>query len=75
MALHAKEPRWRMQGKRDLQWTEPIAVGSEGVVREVAARIKGRQRLEIEGTGDRGALKERCAPYPAITGPKTACKG
>jgi hypothetical protein len=42
--------------KREPQWTESIAVGSEDFVRELAQRIQGRQELEV---------KERRALAPA----------
>jgi putative transposase len=38
--------------KREPEWTESIAVGSEELVREVAQRIQGRQELEIQPQGE-----------------------
>ena len=34
------------QFSREPEWTEPVAVGSEGFVREVAGRL-GRRRVEV----------------------------
>ena len=34
------------QFSREPEWTEPVAVGSEGFVREVAGRL-GRRRIEV----------------------------
>jgi hypothetical protein len=48
--------------KREPEWTESIAVGSEEFVREVAQRIKGRQELEIQPQGEHWCLRE--APPP-----------
>ena len=49
------------QVKRDPQWTESIAVGSEGYVREMEGRIHGRQQLVVEGGGGTWILKEAAA--------------
>ena len=61
--------------KREANWTEAIAVGSERFVREMADRIRGRQQLVIEGAGDSWTLKEPATPYIAFSGPETKRKG
>ena len=49
--------------KREPQWTESIAVGSQAFVEQVEGQIKGRQVLEIQGAGDAWILKEAASPY------------
>ena len=60
--------------KREREWTEAIAVGSEPFVREMAGVIRGRQRLLIEGEGDIWTLKEPQTPYSAFPGSKMSCR-
>jgi putative transposase len=49
--------------KREPQWTESIAVGSEAFIREVAKRIQGRQELEIRPEGLDWCLREAPPPF------------
>lgn len=49
--------------KREAQWTEAIAVGSEALVHEVASLVKGRQQLEIEGTGQTWTLNKATVSF------------
>jgi putative transposase len=49
--------------RREPQWTESIAVGSESFVREVAQRIQRRQQLEIRPSGEHWLLRETPEPY------------
>ena len=60
--------------KREPEWTEAIAVGSERFVREMAQVIRGRQDLVINGTGETWTLKEAEIPYDAFPGSKTSCR-
>jgi len=62
------------QMKREPEWTEAIAVGSERFVREMAVAIRGRRRLVIEGAGQTWTLKEAEIPYAAFPGSKMSGK-
>jgi putative transposase len=55
--------------EREPKWTESIAVGSEGFVREIEARIRGRQELRVQREGDQWVLRE-CAEAYALSGEK-----
>ena len=48
ISLHRRRerPAEAEQFSREPEWTEPVAVGSEGFVREVAGRL-GRRRIEV----------------------------
>ena len=59
--------------KRDPRWTEAIAVGSEGFVRQMAELIRGRQKLEINGTSGTWTLEEAEIPYGGFSRAKTSC--
>jgi hypothetical protein len=48
---------------RELQWTECVAVGSEGFVRSIESRIQGRRRLEATDLGGRWVLREAALEY------------
>ena len=48
--------------EREPGWTESIAVGSEGYVREMEGGIRGRQQLMIESAEGLWTLKELVAP-------------
>jgi putative transposase len=69
-----KERIAKDQMKRESQWTEAIAVGSESFVREMAARITGRQKLEIQRGGENWILKEAENPYHPFLAAKSAGK-
>ncbi|MCB1126113.1 MAG: hypothetical protein KDM81_06440 [Verrucomicrobiae bacterium] len=64
------------QMRRDPRWTEAVAVGSEGFVRGLATRIKGRQKLEIgPGAGEgEWVLREAVLPYTADGPTETGSK-
>ena len=49
--------------KREPEWTESIAVGSEEFVREVSQFIQGRQELEFKPQGEYWCLCEVPTPY------------
>lgn len=51
------------QFQREAQWTQSIAVGSEAFVREIADRIRGRQRLEMVQAGDAWIVRETAIAY------------
>jgi putative transposase len=48
---------------REPRWTESVAVGSEGFVRQIASRIRGRQELEVVEEGERWLLREPDQAY------------
>ncbi len=53
-------------GRREPCWTESIAVGSEGFVRQIAALSKRRKRLEIrEWTDEAWYVRDPTASYPS----------
>ena len=58
--------------KREPGWTEAIAVGSEGYVREMESGIRGRQQLTIESVDGLWTLKEAVAPYGSFSEGKNA---
>jgi len=58
---------------REPKWTEAIAVGSEEYVRQVADQIKGRQQVEITGSGQTWALHDAGTSYAEFPGAKFAC--
>jgi len=51
--------------QREPQWTECVAVGSEGFVRSIESRIQGRQQMEVVADGDRWILRETGVEYDA----------
>jgi hypothetical protein len=51
--------------QREPQWTECVAVGSEGFVRRIESRIQGRQQMEVVADGDRWILRETGVEYDA----------
>ena len=53
--------------KRGPGWTEAIAVGSEGYVREMEGLIRGRQQVTIESAEGLWTLKEAGAPYGSFS--------
>jgi putative transposase len=53
--------------KREAQWTESIAVGSERFVRSIESKVRGRQELEIVSAGDCWLLREAERPYRTNT--------
>jgi hypothetical protein len=59
---------WR---KRQSQWTESIAVGSEGFVRETKERLGARAMWrEVVGANGTYELRESSTPYGDDFGPK-----
>jgi hypothetical protein len=64
----------RKELQREPKWTESIAVGVEDYVREIAAQIRGRQQLEIEGSDGTWTLKDAATPYIAFSETDTRCK-
>ena len=53
--------------KRGPGWTEAIAVGSEGYLREMEGLIRGRQQVTIESAEGLWTLKEAGAPYGSFS--------
>jgi hypothetical protein len=47
---------------REAQWTESIAIGSREFVEEVAGRIEGRVRLDIDECGEESWTVREAAP-------------
>ena len=54
-------------GRRESQWTESLAVGSETFVRHIAAQSKNGKRFEIEeGVGDGWYVRDPAARYGSL---------
>jgi putative transposase len=58
--------------EREPKWTEVIAVGSEGYVRQVAKWVWGRRQVEITGSGEAWALREGGSSCMRFSGAKIA---
>lgn len=55
--------------RREAKWTEAVAVGGPGFVREMEARIRNRQGLEAGEESEAWVLREGCAhEYGALFG-------
>jgi len=48
----------RNELSRESRWTESVAVGSEGFVREIESRIRGRQQMEVVSQANCWILRE-----------------
>ncbi len=58
--------------EREAQWTEAIAVGSREFVEEIADKIEGRVRVEVDEAGEDTWTVREATPSYGATGGKSA---
>ena len=64
--------------KRESQWTEAVAVGTEAFIKSVTEQVKNRRRWQIEemavGKCTGNVLREPTPAYMPFSAPKNAAK-